>query len=109
MGYYKKLDVEAQAEIDSIVRWYNANKDMPEYVLNHILCSKQLLEDVIALWESDGCKDFSLPKPKAVRKVRGRRSTYRKPGVDPATIGAIGIVLSIWILVLTAVTFLGGF
>ena len=101
MGYFNNQEVSQQGDVDRIVAWYSANKDVPNYLLNRVLSEEKLMWEMVEAWES-------LPTPSPKRQRKGRRSTYRKPGVDPATIGAIGIVLAIWIIVLTAVAFLGG-
>ena len=106
MGYYKRLEVEEQAEIDRIVAWYGSNKDLPDYVLNYILSQKQLLEDVIVLWENGGRKDFTVPVP--VRKTKGRRATYQKPRFELTTVMAISIVVSVWALALIGAVLLAG-
>ena len=108
VGYYNRLDVEAQAEIDRIVAWYGSNKDLPDYVLNHILSSKQLLEDVVTLWENGGSRNFTVEAPKPARKVKGRRATYRKPRFELTTVMAISIVVSIWALALIGAVLLAG-
>jgi hypothetical protein len=108
VGYYNKLEVEQNADIDRIVTWYGANKDLPDYLMNYILVNKQLLEDVIGLWEAAGSKDFSRPAPKPVRKVKGRRSTYIKPRFELTTVAAIGIIVSIWALALIGAVLLAG-
>ena len=108
MGYYNKLQVEEQAEIDRIVAWYGANRQLPTYLLTHILGSKQLLEDVVALWEMGGAEDFTVPAPKQTRKVSGRRSTYRKPRFELTTFMAVCIVISVWALAVIGAVLIAG-
>jgi hypothetical protein len=107
VGYYNKLDAERQDEIDQIVKWYNFNKDLPDYLMNYILSDKKLLDTVLQLWDADGRKNYNLP-PAPPRKVRGRRATYRKPRFELTTVMAISIVVSVWALALIGAYVMAG-
>jgi hypothetical protein len=107
VGYYNKLDAERQDEIDQIVKWYNFNKDLPDYLMNHILADKKLLDTVLRLWDADGRKNYNLP-PVPPRKVRGRRATYRKPKFELTTVMAISIIVSVWALALIGAYVMAG-
>tara|TARA_R100001460_G_scaffold2077_6_gene7092 strand:- start:488 stop:814 length:327 start_codon:yes stop_codon:yes gene_type:complete len=76
MGYYNKLEVEQQAKIDSIVRWYQAHADvLPAYLLNRILADDELLTTVIELWEE-------TPRRRSASDHVALQVTNSKPKTD---------------------------
>jgi len=97
VGYYKKLDVAQQDDVERTMAWYQASgKDLPPYLHNWLMLRDERLWGAIYAWEAS---QVELPK----RNRKGRRTTYRKPKVDPTTVSAISIVLSIWALAIFAV------
>jgi len=76
MGYYNRVEVEQQAKIDSIVRWYKHHANvLPAYLLNRILADDKLLETVIELWEE-------TPRPKPAKQHVSLQATNSKPKTD---------------------------
>jgi len=52
MGYFKKLDVEQQSEVDRIVRWWRDNHEqIPSYVMSRVLVDDKLLDDLVTAYE----------------------------------------------------------
>ena len=60
MGYYKQLEVSQQTDVDRIVQWYKAHRDvLPPYVLEWINERDERLWSLIQRWE----KQPAQPKP----------------------------------------------
>ncbi len=60
MGYYKQLEISQQADVDRIVQWYKAHRDvLPPYVLEWVHERDERLWALIQRWEND----TPAPKP----------------------------------------------
>jgi hypothetical protein len=60
MGYYKQLEVSQQTDVDRIVQWYKAHRDvLPPYVLEWVNERDERLWGLIQRWEND----TPAPKP----------------------------------------------
>jgi hypothetical protein len=60
MGYYKQLEISQQTDVDRIVQWYKAHRDvLPPYVLEWVNERDERLWSLIQRWEND----TPAPKP----------------------------------------------
>jgi hypothetical protein len=60
MGYFNKLDVSIQDDVDRLVTWYRAHADeLPPYVLEWIVERDERLWALVQRWE----KQPAQPKP----------------------------------------------
>jgi hypothetical protein len=60
MGYFNKLDVSIQDDVDRLVTWYRAHADvLPPYVLEWIVERDERLWALVQRWE----KQPAEPKP----------------------------------------------
>jgi len=80
MGYYNRLEVGEQENVDKIVRWYRDHRDvLPPYLLNMIVNDEEFLGRAMWLWEG------LVPEPKpaaehvALQEPVVRRRQLREP------------------------------
>jgi len=74
MGYYKQLEISQQADVDRIVQWYKAHRDvLPPYVLEWVHERDERLWGLIQRWEND----TPAPKP-ATEHVALQTQTRRQ-------------------------------
>ena len=60
MGYYKQLEISQQTDVDRIVQWYKAHRDvLPPYVLEWVHERDERLWALVQRWE----KLPAEPKP----------------------------------------------
>ena len=99
MGYYKQLEVSQQTDVDRIVQWYKAQRDvLPPYVLEWVNERDERLWSLIQRWE----KQPAQPKP-ASEHVALQPQTRRDARALAKSSGVMEFTKSDWRLMVGAV------
>jgi hypothetical protein len=77
MGYYKQLEITQQTDVDRIVQWYKAHRDvLPPYVLEWVNERDERLWSLIQRWEND------TPAPKPASKHVALQPQSRRQAIE---------------------------
>jgi len=99
MGYFNKLEVSIQDDVDRLVAWYKAHADeLPPYVLEWIVERDERLWALVQRWE----KQPAQPKP-ASEHVALQPQTRRDARALAKSSEVIEITRSDWRVMLGAV------
>jgi hypothetical protein len=104
MGYYKQLEISQQADVDRIVQWYKAHRDvLPPYVFEWVHERDERLWGLIQRWEND----TPAPKPASQHVALQPETRKQARATDGVVLSKSDYRLLIWAITGFAVLAIG--